>query len=185
MSKNKKVLFKTHPLMDINIDFIDKVIRTYISSRPFIKYYPSITGKEHSYVFKIKDPFLSDKEIRRNDLEIKLLTSIKVNSGKLAVYGEDSIKIIVVDSITRKIVYKFPRIYRTNTNHVVGKIIAYLDKAVEWVKRIPLCKECGSPMTLLKTIKKGDKTNVRYFWGCVRYPLCKQKQLFKGEKNAE
>jgi len=171
---------RTSPLVDISLSLIDGVIKDYISSKGVVKGYPSITGKEHSYVLKLKDPFVTNSDVRRNDLEIKVLTSIKVNSEVPAEYGKDSIKVIIVDSRTQRIVYKFPRIYRTDIQNVVRKLSLYIDKAVNWIKKIPICSKCGNPMALLKSTRR-DGSMSHYYWGCVRYPFCKNKIIYKQE----
>lgn len=174
MDRQKGLLKQKDISTDITVAFIDGIVKDYLSSNPHLVGYPGNTGREYSYDLKFRHGYFGNSEKRRNDIILKVLSSIRTDTKLAASYGKDSIKVVLIDRVTGRLLIKFPSIYRTSKDNVRIKLERYLDKAVSMIKKLPLCPECGSPMVFYTRYHR-TKKNLKEsrFYGCSRYPFCK------------
>lgn len=108
-------------------------------------------------------------------------TGLWKSSGVSRDAGEDTIRLVLLDTVSIKGVAKSTRIHRTGTvASLRARIQARLESLVKVMGSTPRCPDCGAAM--VDRVRKRDK---KKFKGCIQYDKCQADKVISGTENPE
>ena len=95
--------------------------------------------------------------------KLRIYSTVDVFSGMTRDCASDSIKVVVIDEVTKKPVdIKFSRVNRTKNG--LSNARERAREAFKWVLEAEKCPKCGAVM-----VQKTNHQNGHKFWSCSRF----------------